>query len=77
MNSSVLMSVAGAVGLFWLRWYVPKAMARLGQLLTARGQPTERFEKMLLSRRYRTIIGVMTVGCIAAIGFGVVSLLVG
>jgi len=49
-------------------------MKRVPGALEKRGKPTEQFETMLESTRYRLAIGVMAIASAAAIVLGVVSL---
>jgi predicted MFS family arabinose efflux permease len=74
MSSPLVVVVLGVLSLLWLRLYVPRAMKRIQRSQEKRGQPTERFEMMLDSTRYRLAIGAMTIASTAAIVLGVVSL---
>lgn len=74
MSSGLLLVALGVLGLLWLRLVLPRLMKRVPHALERRGEPTERFEKMLGSTRYRLAIRVMAIASAAAIVLGVVSL---
>lgn len=75
MRGDILTVGSGALGLFWLRWYVPHTMKGLRQFHITRGRPVRKFDEMLSSMSYRFLIGAMTIASMIAIGSGLVSLI--